>query len=184
MYYFGVICLYSQDGCHREFLGLRPICCCRQDGKDMPFWHIPLVTVVFCCCNYLRHSSMVQRVQVQLSMCCSLFYCSVASFSRRSLIPLSTFVSPCRSCVAPLRSPCLHALLYKPSGKEQKAPPKQPQQVPPPPAGTLKPKAVAAAVTVSFNDMVVEAFKSAELSSTAVAGGLSSGDVQNWIMQK
>ncbi|CAN0467097.1 unnamed protein product, partial [Ectocarpus sp. 8 AP-2014] len=41
-----------------------------------------------------------------------------------------------------------------------------------------------APATVSFGDMISQAFRSRELSAVAAAsGGLSSGDVQNWIMQ-
>ncbi|CAN0547150.1 unnamed protein product, partial [Ectocarpus sp. 12 AP-2014] len=46
------------------------------------------------------------------------------------------------------------------------------------------PAPAPAPATVSFGDMVFQAFRSRELSAVAAAsGGLSSGDVQNWIMQ-
>ncbi|CBJ48988.1 conserved unknown protein [Ectocarpus siliculosus] len=52
------------------------------------------------------------------------------------------------------------------------------------PSATTVAAAAPAPAPVSFGDMISQAFRSRELSAVAAAsGGLSSGDVQNWIMQ-
>lgn len=73
-------------------------------------------------------------------------------------------------------------------------PPKTAVPNPPAPAAAAAPVAAPAAAAATagatpmadlftFADMVSGAFRSQELSAAAAAGGLSSGDLQNWIMQ-